>query len=223
MRDPEQSYSPPVLEQLLRIAPSPNLAVGLADLITEYSRILSWAAYNVKARLRTSRWLAETYAREPGAPRCERGNIHTFFTPVYRRQSLDLDSRAIRDGLRISKTCLQRIADTCRSHKVQPLLLLIHNKEHCYHGLLGQVGDPSARALEELASLEQRATQEITAAAQSYGMPILDPTKPMRDALAADRRLWPANSDGHLNPSGCALLAELLHARLRELGVSGQR
>ena len=63
--------------------------------------------------MKESKYLADTYWQEPGAPRYEGGNIPTLFTPKLRLGPLQLSSGMVRDGLRITEQCLTEMDALC--------------------------------------------------------------------------------------------------------------
>lgn len=193
--------------------PEPNLAMAGLRWLTDHSALVAVGYDKVRARLRADQELAVTYWREEGDPRWPTGPVATYFTPAYRFETLDRSRFQVRDGLRITKVCLERIAARCGKAGVQPVLMLVHTKEACYYEAFGE--DPAVVPLEPLAAAEASASEELVATAKTAGFTIIEPLPAQVQALRDGRPLWLPNADGHPQEAGTALLADMLAAGLR--------
>ncbi len=212
-RDPRLAYAVP--DDLPRgDGRSLNLSMGLLDAALGGSRLLGSLAHELKLQLKASRYLADVYWQAGRPQSFEQGRIRTLFTAAYRFRSLGLEQPDVRDGLRITALCLERMAAACRRSEVELVLLLIHTKEYAYQRLLEARADPRALGLDALGGAERAMTEHLGALARERSLPLVDPLPEILAALAADTPLWPQGSDGHLNADGCALLAEVLWPHL---------
>jgi hypothetical protein len=97
------------------------------------------------------------------------------------------------------ETYLARLGEfitVCRRSGVQPVLLII----------------PEAYQVEN-SGLTPQPQLILGAAAQSYGVPVVDPLPRFREAFERGRRLYIPN-DGHLRPEGHEIIAEALFGEL---------
>ncbi len=222
LRDPKREYAP-FEAQLNPRKPAPNLAMAGVEAFVEHSRVGNWVFHTITRTLRANRALAATYSHEVGAPRYERGSIHTLFTPAYRAPALDTQRPAVADGVRITRQCLEKIHSECDAHGVEVALLLLPTKEFCYHQFMASSQDADAEALAELAAKEAAARQVVIAAAEGIGFRVVDPLPAFTAALAADQPLYSGNADGHVNANACELIAEVLDRELAQALPRGPR
>lgn len=226
LRDPAVRYPASPGEQprdFQEQGAAPNLAVALLQGAVERS-LLAWRlTHAVKTRLRTTRALADLYWREPGAPVLDDGPLRTHFTPAVRRPLVDARNPAVRDGLRILDVCLERMARRCAGTGVELVLLPIPTKETCYALHLQEGGEDAdlVRQLAPVARREGALREDVLALAERHGVRVVDPLPEMLEALGRGQPLWPAYSDGHLDASGCALVAEVLCRELEAVSERG--
>lgn len=215
LQDPKRTYERPLGAS--PHTPEPNLAMNVLALLKHSSKLVRYLHSEVSFRMKQSRYLADTYWREPGAPRYDGGNIQTLFTPKLRLGPLQLSSGQVRDGLRITEQCLIEMNALCDRAGVRMVLLLLHTKEFYYHRFLTARGDAAAGSLAELAAAEVTMTTRIKGIAERLGAGLIDPKQKVLEALREDRALWPPNSDGHFTAAGCALVAEVIHEQLLKI------
>jgi hypothetical protein len=214
LRDPALAYRIP--DDVPRGDPrSLNLTMALLDGLMSRSRLLGRLGEDLKLQLKINPALARLFQGGAQPTSFEQGSVSTHFTPEYRLGSVDLERPEVRDGLRITATCLDRISAACRARDVELVLLLIPTKEAIYARWLSERGDARAAGLSALASAERAAAGRVLALAGERSIPVVDPTSELVGALEGDVACWPSNSDGHFNPQGCERLAAALW---RELG-----
>jgi hypothetical protein len=214
LRDPQVDYPPHPTDAEPIAEPEPNLAAAAVALLTRWSRLANWAAFRVRAVLKTSAALTAIYGREPGAPAYEGGAVTTLFTPEYRLEYLNTDDMRVRDGLRMTERCLRDIATMCRAAEVQPVLVPLPTKEAVYRAFLAERGQPTHR-LDALAAAEAKICAAVSQMARAAGITVADPTAAFLAELRADRPVWPRFADGHLAASGAAVVAAVVRDALR--------
>lgn len=213
LRDPELAYAVP--DDLPRGDPrSLNLTMGIADGLLQRSRLLGSLAEMLKLELKAQPALAGLYWKADQPQSYDQGKVRTHWTAPYRLRSVDLSQADVRDGLRITELCLERMFAACRARRTELVLLLIHTKEFVYERWLRARGDKRASKLAHLGRAELEVTERILALAQARALRVVDPTPEMLAALEEDRPLWPQDTDGHFNPDGYDLIANVLWREL---------
>ncbi|MEM9380855.1 MAG: hypothetical protein AAGB93_12955 [Planctomycetota bacterium] len=216
LRDPELEYVRPA-DVSYEDGRSLNLAMALVDGLMERSWLARAVGARVKQAVRMSRF-ARSLQVEAGGEGFEDPSIGTRFTSAYRAGMLDERTAHVRDGLRMTEVMLERIAATCREHGVEPLVLVIHNKEWYYAPVLEARGVEPSRAHARLVELEDRMTARLVGLAESAGLRVLDPHERLVAALLDGTAIYPPDVDAHVNAAGCALLAEALAEALADIG-----
>jgi hypothetical protein len=130
LRDPTIAY--PHVDQTTMGARSrhANRVVAAGELVQDNVRLVGWAAHEVRMRLRLQKALANMYWKEPGAPRYGEGPLATLFTPQFRSQAMDLAAEDVRDGLRVTRWCLQRMRERAGTVNAALVVFVLHTKEY---------------------------------------------------------------------------------------------
>ncbi len=224
LRAPELVYSPPN-DLGRREARSLNLAMALLDGLQEHSRLAGAFAQRIKLQLKVNPALRVLFKGAESSSSFERGRISTHFASFDRLPSVDLARPQVRDGMRITGICLDRMQAACRARDVEFVVLLLPSKEAVYARLLEEAGDTLGDGLRALSIAEKAASEALLELLRARGVRTVDVTSALVEALRDDVACWPPNSDGHFNPQGCEVLARELWLELAELfeTESGQR
>ena len=79
-----------------------------------------------------------------------------------------------------------------------------------YANYLAQRGEPLPPPLVFHRKAEAAATQQLRAALERHEIFVVDSAPALLAELQADRAVWPASPDGHLNPAGAEVVAHVL-------------
>ncbi len=131
----------------------------------------------------------------------------TFLTPELRLPVLDQSRAGNRRGLAATLAAFDAIDATCRAHAIRCLVLLIPTKESVYgelarETLRGAGYAPVARLVAE----EARVREAIVGHLSARGIEWVDPLAELRQ-VAREKRIYPANRDGHPNSEGYRVIA----------------
>ena len=216
LRDPGVAY-PVVDHAAVAAGGRQNRVVAAGEFLQRHVLLVGWVGHEVRMRLRLERAMADMYWREPGAPRYDEGRRATLFTPQFRSRAMDLGDGDIRDGLRVTRLCLRRMRDRAHAASAPLVVFLLHTKEYYYHRYLQARRDPAAAALAPVARLEENLTAEIEGEARTLGVATATDLDDYVAALAQDRRIFPANADGHPVEDGHRVRGESLWRQLKTL------
>jgi hypothetical protein len=152
---------------------------------------------------------AELILRQDGKDlvRFDHATSSGAFTPTYRLRTLDLDSPAVREGLRLSLVHFELMARLCDTAGVAFFIALIPTKERVYQYLIE--ADPELRqhaALRELLAQEGEVDQRVRRFLQERGISYIDLLAPLRDA-AIHKPIYPPDDDGHFIAAGHSVIA----------------
>ena len=131
------------------------------------------------------------------------GVVRTVFTPEARLDAQDLDDARVAEGLRLTVSVLERIADRCRGRS-RMLVLLMPTKELVFaQRVLRHTAKPP-EAFARLSEHETEVRARMTAQLQNRGIETIDPLPEMRRLLATDKpepaviiNPYPESWDGH--------------------------
>lgn len=143
-------------------------------------------------------------------------SVHTIFTPQWRYAALDLDTPAVREGLRITKRAFAEIRDAGAAQGVPVLLVLIPTKEAVYCPYLTREGVALPPTFAALCDAEGRIKRELIAHLGRLGLRYVD-VEPALQARVAERvPLYPTDDDGHPVAAGYAAIAKAVYGALSE-------
>jgi lysophospholipase L1-like esterase len=196
--------------QLGSDAPTPSSKPGFVK------RLRRWlSGHSVLYRVTLSSILqeyaqrAELILKEDGNDlvRLHHGTSSTAFTPAFRLQRIDLDSAAVREGLRLSLLHLERMARLCDTAGVAFFIALIPSKERVYQSLIE--ADPELRrhaVLRAVLAQEAEADREVRRFLQERRISYIDLLTPLQNA-AGHMAIYPADEDGHPIAAGYSVIA----------------
>ena len=179
----------------------PNLTMTLVDGVLSHSRLLNRAAEVVKSRLQGGA-LDQTPASVPFAHE----TAATIWQPQYRRRALRAASANVRDGVAITRRCLEHIAELCGDAGARLVVAVLPTKERCYAAWLGE----RAPALSGLAADEAAAHRAIFAEPIAAGVQVVELLPALVAAMEGGRMPWFASGDGHIASEGHRVVAEAL-------------
>lgn len=138
----------------------------------------------------------------------------TFLTPELRLSVLDQERPRNRRGLDATLDTFDAIHATCRERGIRCVVLLIPTKESVYWELV-QEGSPAASyaPLSRLVAQEEAVREALIDHFWSRGIEWVDPLPALRRAVG-ERRLYPANADGHPNGEGYRVIASAVRDEL---------
>lgn len=150
------------------------------------------------------------------------GNVLTGLTPYMRHQALDISSRRINEGIRLSVDALARMHQTCRDSGIAFLVAVIPTKESVYAGL-GRIADSKDREMiDRVVADEHSAIDQITRQLTALGVPNVD-LLPCFRAAATNTPLYPCNFDGHPNANGYRILADVVSGYVPARNERGEK
>jgi lysophospholipase L1-like esterase len=152
---------------------------------------------------------AELILRQDGNDlvRFHHGTSSTAFTPAYRLRALDLDSPAVREGLRLSLVHFELMARLCDTAGVAFFIALIPTKERVYQSLIE--ADPKLRqhaVLRELLTQEDEVDKSVRRFLQERGISYIDLLPPLKDAVS-HTAIYRPDDDGHPIAAGYSVIA----------------
>jgi lysophospholipase L1-like esterase len=139
--------------------------------------------------------------------RFHHGASSTVFTPEWRLRRVDLDSLAVREGLRLALVHLEDMAHLCDSAGVAFFIALIPTKERVYQPLIE--ADPELRqhpVLREMLAYEREVDQRVHRFLQERGISYIDLLPPLQDAVSRTP-IYPRDDDGHPTAAGYSVIA----------------
>jgi lysophospholipase L1-like esterase len=139
--------------------------------------------------------------------RFHHGTSSTAFTPAHRLGALDLDSPAVREGLRLSLVHFELIARLCDTAGVAFFIALIPTKERVYQSLIE--ADPKLRqhaVLRELLTQEKEVDKRVRRFLQERGISYIDLLLPLKDAVN-HTAIYRPDDDGHPIAAGYSVIA----------------
>jgi lysophospholipase L1-like esterase len=139
--------------------------------------------------------------------RFHHGASSTAFAPAWRLRTLDLDSLAVREGLRLSLVHLEDMARLCDSAGVAFFIALIPTKERVYQPLIE--ADPELRQhapLRELLAHEGEVDQRVRRFLQQRGISYIELLHPLQDAISRTP-IYRSDDDGHPIAAGFSVIA----------------
>ncbi len=134
------------------------------------------------------------------------GGIDAQFTAAYRLAALDLDLDYVSEGLRLTHVLFGEIDQLARSADVRVIVLLIPTKESVYAPLVTDPSPDYARLID----MEARVRADLIAFFDAHQIEYVDSLPALTADLRAGQRLYLANTDGHFNARGCAVLAAVV-------------
>jgi len=204
-------------------APSPAAAGGGIELRLFAARF--WLSrhsmvYRLLARSPLRRPLRALEARSrDAAAGLERVELmgpagRTSFQPAFYRRQLDLEDRRLREGLRITRLLLGRMAARTGEGGARLLVLMIPTKARVYAPWLRRAGLLDRHPdLSVAVAAEEQVFDDLERHLEELGVPALDATPALRRALEAGERIYDAGPDFHLAAPGQQVLAELVARR----------
>lgn len=144
----------------------------------------------------------------------EARSARTLFTPSYRLMALDFDDPRIREGERLCDEAIYRMKRRVEAAGIGLLVLLIPTKELVFAGLPPPARSPAYR---EAVKREEELWKRTRAYLSSRSIPFVDGLPALRRSLHADRSPFPESTDGHPNPVGHEVIAELVAEEIRRL------
>ena len=145
------------------------------------------------------------------------GGVRTVFTTAYRLLAVDLSEVRIREGLRLTKILLPRIALTVDRHDSRLVVLLIPSKETAFAARVAASGQASTVTYRHLIEQEARCRSSILQTCAAAEIECLDLLPAFEAALGQGLQIYPTNTESHPNSSGYAVVSQTLEGRLREL------
>jgi lysophospholipase L1-like esterase len=149
----------------------------------------------------------ESLAITEGVPRhilfpFDDGTVRTVFTPQARLAAQDLDDARIAEGLRVTQSVIERIAERCRG-RARLLVLLIPTKELVFAPRVLSATQPAPETYTRLVESELDVRARLFAALGERSIETIDPLAEMRWLLATDdpeptvTNPYPETWDGH--------------------------
>jgi hypothetical protein len=155
-------------------------------------------------------------------PLFDNGRLRTILNPYDRLTLLDLSDPRIAEGLRLTLASIAAQREHARAQGAGFTVLLIPTKELAFQSA---VDGSSTAALTKFRTLRTLANREtifwdtIRAELTSSGIPYIDALPMLRTQIESGIQLYPESWDGHPNPAGQRVLAELIRADLDRTGL----
>lgn len=153
-------------------------------------------------------------------PLFESGPLKTVFAPSYRFVALDLADPRVAEGLRISLESLRLLSERSTAANVGFAVLLVPTKELAFKDAVARGGgqpSPTYQTLIEDEELFWQRTRDYLAAHQIRSIDAL-PT--LRASIERGEQPYGEVADGHPNPLGQRLIAELVKTEVERQGLA---
>jgi hypothetical protein len=139
------------------------------------------------------------------------GGYRTIFTPRYRLIALDLADARIAEGLRTCLECLKAVFEQLTVARVLFVVVIIPTKELVHEREIRNYwkDDIPSDLAKQLAN-EKEAISQAKEFLAHNGIPFVDVTAALRQAMDRGWQLYPETDDGHPNAAGYRVIAEFL-------------
>jgi hypothetical protein len=137
----------------------------------------------------------------------EHGKVRTNLTPQARDDALDMGDPRVREGLRITRQCLECIIDACDG-KTKLAVVFIPTKELVFADAVREHTAGMPPALEKLLRDETELWEGLRAFLKKRNTPYIDTLPALRGCLEKDENPYLEQWDGHPNPKGNRAMAE---------------
>jgi hypothetical protein len=163
--------------------------------------VAQWEKLRAKSAASGGRW--EVFESE---------HMRTIFVPGYRLVSLQMDDPRIQAGHHWAKEAIVAIDRRLAQGGVPFLVALIPTKELVFYPEL----DAPSSSFSEVVNNEITMWAATKAFFEAQGVPFVDTLPALRDALKNGNQPFPISTDGHLNPHGQKVIAEVVFRWIRE-------
>jgi lysophospholipase L1-like esterase len=133
--------------------------------------------------------------------------LRTIFGPRSRLSAVDLDIRAVREGMQISQRALSALHADASRQGIRVLTILIPTKERAYCGQLARAGTSLPEAFAKLCEAEKRANAEMVRFLRAEGIEHLDVLPALDEQMGRGVAVYPPDADGHPQRAGYAVIA----------------
>ncbi len=164
-----------------------------------------WDSVKKQAQSSTGYWLA-----------FENGSARTIFVPGYRELALRMDDPRIAEGARISGEAMQRAQTEAQAAQAKFAVLMIPTKELVFYQAFSNSGDAVIGQLSGLVSKEMQFREQFRRDVCERGVLCIDPLPSLSESLRAGRSPYPMDFDGHPNPIGQTVLADVVRNTIEQ-------
>jgi lysophospholipase L1-like esterase len=141
--------------------------------------------------------------------------MRTIFTPQLRLSAVDLDIRAVREGMTISQKALVALKAEVDRQGAQLLTVIIPTKERVYCRHLEESRQKTPEAFVNLCRAEVRANAELSRFLAKHGIAYVDVTRALESHIERRLPVYPNDSDAHPQAAGYKVIAHEIAAGLR--------
>ena len=139
--------------------------------------------------------------------------IRQTFTPNLRLKTVNLESPAVREGVRISKIAISEMKAICASRNIELLVVLIPTKELVYSELIEiRFNDSMTNTFVSLVKNETSIRDDLSDYLSNENISFVDVLPPLRRMAEKGEDLYPFN-DGHPNGFGYSVIANEVYFR----------
>jgi len=143
-------------------------------------------------------------------------DFRTVFTPSYRLAAVDLDDPRIAEGHRISLKAIQEMNKRAQVANIEFAVLLIPTKELVFKDIVYKESDDISETYRALIANEELFWQESKRFFQDQDIYFVDALPALREAIRKGNQPYQISHDGHPNPLGHRVIAQLVLSEIVE-------
>jgi hypothetical protein len=133
--------------------------------------------------------------------------------------AVDLDDVRIQEGLRVTESAVDQIANRLRKRRVGLLVVLMHSKPFVMADVIRAQRPDLWPSVERLVGLETRATAELGHGLDRSNVHWVDSGPAVREALASGQIPYHRSADDHPSAAGQHVIAQTIWDAIRAQGV----
>ncbi len=141
--------------------------------------------------------------------------VRTIFTPQFRLAAVDLNIRAVREGMQISQKAFAALKVESDRQGAKLLTVLIPTKERAYCRYLRNSDAKMPETFVKLCDAEAKANAEFVRFLGEQGIAHIDITAALEADIDRHVQIYPADSDGHPQGRGYEVIAREVASAVR--------
>jgi lysophospholipase L1-like esterase len=140
--------------------------------------------------------------------------VQTIFTPQLRFAALDPKQPGVQEGMRGTERAFGEMREATNAQGARLLVALIPTKEAVYCDPVQHSGVALPPIYARLCTAEAQLARELSRYLAAAGIRYIDLAKPLQDAAATHRPLYPSDDNGHPIAAGYAVIAKAVYDKL---------
>ena len=146
----------------------------------------------------------------------EKDSLKTLLTPAYRLSALNFRDPRIQEGLRLSFLAIENIKTRLDAVQADLLVLFLPTKELVFKDVVLGSATKVSQSFKDLISNEELLWERTKAFLSKKNIPFSDPLSALREEVQKGEQPYGMTSDGHLNPKGHRVVAQLLIREIKD-------